>query len=60
MWWLRGQLAGWAEGVLGVFKAMDLVALHRRGGQAQELDSLVDFCVRRVLRVPEHPLWKWK
>ena len=34
MWCLRGQLAGWAEGVLRVFKAMDLVALHRRGGQA--------------------------
>lgn len=46
-----GRLGG---GVLGVFEA--LVALCRRGGQAQELDSLVDFCMRRVLHIPEYPL----
>lgn len=50
----KGAAGRLGEGVLGLFEA--LVALCRRGGQAQELDSLVDFCMRRVLHIPEYPL----
>ena len=34
---------------------MDWVSRYRRGGQAQELDSLVEFCIRRVSHIPEYP-----